>query len=59
MVKRTAIMETREHATWYLKVLKENGKVRNRINEATSRERLLKILNEFVEELQTRMKVSL
>lgn len=52
-------METREHATWYLKVLKENGKVRNRINEATSRERLLKILNEFVEELQTRMKVSL
>ncbi|MEQ6377550.1 tRNA dihydrouridine synthase DusB [Bacillaceae bacterium S4-13-58] len=50
--EHTAILEMRKHAAWYLKGLKGNGHVRNRINDCTTREGLEQILNEYVEDLQ-------
>ncbi|KGX85504.1 tRNA dihydrouridine synthase DusB [Pontibacillus litoralis] len=56
--EKTAIKEMRKHAAWYLKGVKGNGKVRRRINEAETREQLVTVLNDFVQESQARMKVS-
>lgn len=56
--ERVAIMEMRKHAAWYLKGLQGNGRVRNRINECETREQLIKLLDEYVVELQERIKVS-
>ncbi|HSH24548.1 MAG TPA: tRNA dihydrouridine synthase DusB [Massilibacterium sp.] len=49
-----ALLEMRKHAAWYLKGLPGNAKVRNRINEITTRDEMEKILYEYVEELEER-----
>lgn len=56
--EKTAILEMRKHAAWYLKGLNGNGRVRNRINECNTREELIGILNEYVVELIEQSKVS-
>ncbi|GEL78235.1 tRNA dihydrouridine synthase DusB [Tenuibacillus multivorans] len=56
--EHTAILEMRKHAAWYLKGLKGNGKVRKRINECESKEKLVEILEEYVQELKVTSKAS-
>ncbi|WP_163972113.1 tRNA dihydrouridine synthase DusB [Oceanobacillus halotolerans] len=56
--EKVAIMEMRKHAAWYLKGLKGNGKVRNRINHVETREGLLDILYTHVDELEASYKAS-
>ncbi|WP_173917989.1 hypothetical protein [Halobacillus sp. Marseille-Q1614] len=51
-------MEMRKHASWYFKGLKGNGRVRNRINAAETREEMLGILYEFAADIEEKMKVS-
>lgn len=50
--EKVAIMEMRKHAAWYLKGLKGNGRVRNRINQIETKEAMESILYEFVHELE-------
>jgi nifR3 family TIM-barrel protein len=56
--EKTAILEMRKHAAWYLKGLKGNGKVRKRINECETKEGLINILEEYTDELEALIKVS-
>lgn len=56
--EKIAILEMRKHAAWYLKGLRGNGRVRRRMNEAETRDQLVRILNDFVEELEGDNKAS-
>lgn len=49
--ERTAIPEMRKHIAWYLKGLKGTTKVKERVMEATSRETVVAILEQYVEDL--------
>ncbi|WP_071458838.1 tRNA dihydrouridine synthase DusB [Bacillus massilinigeriensis] len=46
-----AVREMRKHAAWYLKGIRGNARVRNAVNECTTREQLANLLNGFVEEI--------
>lgn len=50
--EKVAIMEMRKHAAWYLKGLPGAAKVRQKVNEAESREDLHQILHRYVEEIE-------
>ncbi|WP_048601102.1 tRNA dihydrouridine synthase DusB [Rubeoparvulum massiliense] len=50
--EKVAIMEMRKHAAWYLKGLPGAAKVRQKVNEAESREELHRILHRYVEEIE-------
>ncbi|KIL52544.1 tRNA-dihydrouridine synthase [Jeotgalibacillus soli] len=45
-----AVREMRKHASWYLKEIRGNAKVRNGINACDTREELVNLLNDFAEE---------
>lgn len=45
-----AVREMRKHASWYLKGIRGNGKIRNQINECTTREELVSLLNKLIEQ---------
>ncbi len=47
-----AVREMRKHAAWYLKGIRGNASVRNLINESTTRNELVNILNAMVLEIQ-------
>ncbi|MEO4055525.1 tRNA dihydrouridine synthase DusB [Solibacillus sp. CAU 1738] len=47
-----AVREMRKHASWYLKGIRGNGKIRNAINQAETKEELLMLLNGIVSELE-------
>jgi nifR3 family TIM-barrel protein len=47
--EKVGVMEMRKHAAWYLKGLRGNAKVRNRINECNTREDVVSLLNEYVD----------
>ncbi|WP_062201062.1 tRNA dihydrouridine synthase DusB [Massilibacterium senegalense] len=53
-----ALLEMRKHAAWYLKGLPGNAKVRNRINEITTRDQLEQVLLEYVQQLEERAKMT-
>ncbi len=53
-----ALLEMRKHAAWYLKGLPGNAKVRNRINEITTRDQLEQVLLEYVAQLEERAKMT-
>lgn len=45
-----AVREMRKHASWYLKGIRGNGRIRNKINECTTRAELVILLNELLEQ---------
>lgn len=49
-----AVREMRKHAAWYLKGIRGTAKVRNTINECSTREELVTLLQELVIEVQQR-----
>ncbi|MGG1289956.1 tRNA dihydrouridine synthase DusB [Bacillus smithii] len=52
-----AVREMRKHASWYLKGIRGNAKVRNAINACTTRDELVNLLTSFVEELEEKQSV--
>lgn len=51
-----AIREFRKHASWYLKGIRGNAKVRNAINASNTRDELVSIISSFVEDTEEREK---
>lgn len=49
-----AVREMRKHASWYLKGIRGNGKVRNAINQVETAQELRALLNGVVDELEER-----
>ncbi|MDF0727803.1 tRNA dihydrouridine synthase DusB [Cytobacillus sp. S13-E01] len=47
-----AVREMRKHAAWYLKGIRGNAKVRNKVNECNTREQLVTLLTDFVNEIE-------
>jgi len=47
-----AVREMRKHAAWYLKGIRGNGKYRNLINECDTRNHLVSLLNQLVEDIE-------
>ncbi|MBE3568587.1 MAG: tRNA dihydrouridine synthase DusB [Bacillales bacterium] len=52
-----AVREMSKHASWYLKGIRGNAKVRNAINSCTTRDELANLLISFVEELEEKQSV--
>lgn len=50
--EHVAVKEMRKHAAWYLKGIKGSGKYRSAINECETREQLVIVLNQLVDELE-------
>ncbi|MCZ0703567.1 nifR3 family TIM-barrel protein [Natronobacillus azotifigens] len=55
--EKVAIMEMRKHAAWYLKGLKGNGKIRKEINEMETRDQLVDLLYDYVEQLNAHISI--
>ncbi|MDQ0177878.1 tRNA dihydrouridine synthase DusB [Bacillus chungangensis] len=51
-----AIREFRKHASWYLKGIRGNAKVRNAINASNTRDELVSIISSFVKDTEEREK---
>ncbi|MBO8178357.1 tRNA dihydrouridine synthase DusB [Aeribacillus pallidus] len=49
-----AVREMRKHASWYLKGIRGNAKARKAINECNTREELVRLLDQLVEEVEAR-----
>ncbi|WP_078543178.1 tRNA dihydrouridine synthase DusB [Litchfieldia alkalitelluris] len=47
-----AVREMRKHAAWYLKGIRGNAIVRNKVNECNTRQDLVTLLTDFVEEIE-------
>jgi tRNA-dihydrouridine synthase len=47
-----AVREMRKHAAWYLKGIRGNTLARNAVNECNTREELVTVLNNLVEEVE-------
>lgn len=52
--ENVAVREMRKHAAWYLKGIRGNAKIRNGINECTTREELVSLLNMAVVEAEAK-----
>lgn len=52
--EKIAVMEMRKHASWYLKGIKGSGDARKAINQATTREEVIRIADEFIMEVKER-----
>ncbi|MDZ5474299.1 tRNA dihydrouridine synthase DusB [Bacillus sp. 31A1R] len=52
-----AVREMRKHAAWYLKGIRGNAKVRNAVNECTTRDELVALLNVAVAEAEEKEKM--
>ncbi|WP_411830079.1 tRNA dihydrouridine synthase DusB [Metasolibacillus meyeri] len=50
--EKIAVREMRSHASWYLKGIRGNGKIRNAINQTETKEELYMLLNDFVAEYE-------
>jgi nifR3 family TIM-barrel protein len=50
-----AVREMRKHAAWYLKGIRGNATVRNQVNECDTRQQLVGLLSDFVEEVEAKM----
>lgn len=49
-----AVREMRKHAAWYLKGIRGNAKARNAINLMNTRSEFIELIDEFVEEVESR-----
>lgn len=52
--EKTALMEMRKHASWYLRNVRGGGKIRQSLKEVSTREELVSMLQEFLKETSTR-----
>ena len=52
--ENVAVREMRKHASWYLKGIRGNGKIRNAINQAETEVELRMLINSVVSELEER-----
>ena len=52
--EKTALMEMRKHASWYLRNVRGGGKIRQSLKEVSTREELVNMLQEFLKETSTR-----
>ena len=52
--EHVAMMEMRKHASWYLKGMRGNGKVKTVINQLTTRDEFRDVLYNYVDELEMR-----
>ncbi|ASA25063.1 tRNA dihydrouridine synthase DusB [Paenibacillus donghaensis] len=50
--EHVAVREMRKHLAWYLKGLKAAARVKDQIMEETKRDEMVKILNDFVEQMK-------
>lgn len=50
--ENVAVREMRKHAAWYLKGVRGNAKVRNGVNECSTRDELTTLLRNYVEEVE-------
>jgi nifR3 family TIM-barrel protein len=48
------VREMRKHAAWYLKGIRGNAKIRNAINTCETRDELVTLLDDFVEEVEAK-----
>jgi tRNA-dihydrouridine synthase len=53
--EHVAVMEMRKHAAWYLKGIKGNGVVRNKINEMNTRSELVELLTNYLDDVEAKM----
>jgi tRNA-dihydrouridine synthase len=53
--ENVAVREMRKHAAWYLKGMRGNGRVRDKINSFVTRDDVANTLYTFVDELEARM----
>ena len=49
-----AVLEMRKHAAWYLKGIRGNAKARREINECNTREDIVKVLFDLVDEIEAK-----
>lgn len=52
--EHVAVREMRKHAAWYLKGIRGNAKVRNEINTCETRDELVTLIDNFVEEVEAK-----
>jgi tRNA-dihydrouridine synthase len=52
--ENVAVREMRKHAAWYLKGVRGNTKVRNQINQCDTRQELVSVLEQLVEETEAK-----
>ncbi|MGL4820549.1 MAG: tRNA dihydrouridine synthase DusB [Bacilli bacterium] len=52
--EKVAVREMRKHASWYLKGIRGNARVRNQINECNTRAEMVTLLTQFAEEVDAR-----
>ncbi|OFL49392.1 MULTISPECIES: tRNA dihydrouridine synthase DusB [unclassified Nosocomiicoccus] len=52
--EKTAIMEMRKHASWYLRNVKGGGQVRRQINTVKTRRDLIQLLTQFKRDMELR-----
>ena len=55
--ENVAVREMRKHAAWYLKGIRGNGTVRNKVNETDTRNGVAELLYGFIEELEAKQAV--
>ena len=53
--EHVAVMEMRKHAAWYLKGIKGNSVVRNKINEMNTRSELVELLTSYLDDVEAKM----
>ncbi|MBE1556144.1 tRNA dihydrouridine synthase DusB [Sporosarcina limicola] len=56
--EHVAVREMRKHASWYLKGVRGNAKVRNHINVMETADDLINLLNDFADEMMERERVA-
>ncbi|WP_430010644.1 tRNA dihydrouridine synthase DusB [Metasolibacillus fluoroglycofenilyticus] len=54
--ERVAVREMRSHASWYLKGIRGNGKIRNAVNQVETKEELYMLLNGVAADYETQEK---
>jgi nifR3 family TIM-barrel protein len=52
--ENVAVREMRKHAAWYLKGVRGNAKVRNQINQCDTRQEIVSVLEQLVEETEAK-----
>ena len=55
----SAVREMRKHASWYMKGIRGNAKIRNMINTMETADDLTSLMNGFADEMMEREQVAL
>ncbi|OYD06331.1 tRNA dihydrouridine synthase DusB [Paludifilum halophilum] len=54
--EEVAVREMRKHASWYLRGIRGAARVKDRVNEQTTRQGMARVLTEYVDQLEQRRK---